>query len=129
MPTFRSHTDEQLISLLREGSDEAFKEIYNRHWLAIYRRFFKKLQSKSLAEEYTQELFTSLWARRHEIIIHGSLMSYFNGAVRKMVINYIRSKQGGAASDSTAKEQGTPLNQTNLNPAGGNTGDSAVRTQ
>ena len=80
MPTFRSHTDEQLISLLREGSDEAFKEIYNRHWLAIYRRFFKKLQSKSLAEEYTQELFTSLWARRHEIIIHGSLMSYFNGA-------------------------------------------------
>ena len=92
MPTFRSHTDEQLISLLREGSDEAFKEIYNRHWLAIYRRFFKKLQSKSLAEEYTQELFTSLWARRHEIIIHGSLMSYFNGAVRKMVINYIRSQ-------------------------------------
>jgi RNA polymerase sigma-70 factor (ECF subfamily) len=90
MPAYKSLTDEQLISLLQQGSDEAFEEIYNRHWLVIYRRFFKKLQSKALAEEYTQELFTSLWSRRKEIVINNCLVHYLNGAVRKMVINNIR---------------------------------------
>lgn len=90
MPKYRSLTDEQLIPLLKEGSDEAFEEIYNRHWLVIYRRFYKKLQSKALAEEYTQELFTSLWSRRKEIVINSCLVHYLNGAVRKMVINNIR---------------------------------------
>ena len=90
MPKYKSLTDEQLIPLFKDGSDEAFEELYNRHWLAIYRRFYKKLQSKALAEEYTQELFTSLWSRRKEIAINSCLVHYLNGAVRKMVINYIR---------------------------------------
>lgn len=92
MPKYKSLTDEQLIPLLQQGSDEAFEEIYNRHWLAIYRRFYKKLQSKALAEEYTQELFTSLWSRRKDIVINDCLVHYLNGAVRKMVINNIRAE-------------------------------------
>src|SRR5215203_597550 len=59
----------------------------------------------------------------------GSYASQLKPDQRWMVINYIRSKQGGAASDSIAKEQGTQMNQTNLNPAGGNTGDSAAKIQ
>jgi RNA polymerase sigma-70 factor (ECF subfamily) len=90
MLKYKSLTDEQLIPLIQQGSDEAFEEVYNRHWLAIYRRFYKKLQSKELAEEYTQELFTSLWSRRKEIVINDCLLHYLNGAVRNMVIDNIR---------------------------------------
>jgi RNA polymerase sigma factor (sigma-70 family) len=87
-----SCSDDTLISLLRQGSHEAFEELYNRYWLVIYRRFFKKLQSKALAEEYTQELFTSLWSRRSELTISISLIHYLNGAVRKMVVTNIRNE-------------------------------------
>jgi RNA polymerase sigma-70 factor (ECF subfamily) len=92
MPEFRSHTDERLLSLLRQGNHDAFKEIYNRYWLVIFRRFYKKLQSKELAEEYTQELFTSIWSRRNDLSINNSIILYLDGAVRKMAINYIRNE-------------------------------------
>lgn len=44
----------------------------------------------------------------------GSYASQLNPEQRWMVINYIRSKQGGAASDTAAAEQSTPANQTNV---------------
>ena len=92
MTKIKSHTDERLLSLLRQGNHDAFKEIYNRYWLVIYRRFYKKFQSKELAEEYTQELFTSIWSRRNDLSINSSIILYLDGAVRKMVINYIRNE-------------------------------------
>jgi mono/diheme cytochrome c family protein len=42
----------------------------------------------------------------------GSYASQLRPEQRWLVINYIRSKQGGAASDTTAAEPRTPLNQT-----------------
>lgn len=92
MSSFKSYSDERLISLLQQGSHEAFEELYNRYWLVIYRRFYKKLQSKALAEEYTQDLFTSLWSRRSGLTISISFIHYLNGAVRKMVVNNIRNE-------------------------------------
>ena len=92
MPSFKSYSDERLLHLLQQGSHEAFEELYNHYWLVIYGRLYKKLQSKALAEEYTQDLFTSLWSRRHELTISISLIHYLNGAVRKMVVNNIRNE-------------------------------------
>ncbi|MBL0740589.1 RNA polymerase sigma factor [Chryseolinea lacunae] len=92
MPLYQSYTDQRLIELLRSGSAEAFEEIFNRYWLVVYRRFFKKLQSKTIAEECTQELFTRLWERKHELVVTTSLIQYFNGAVRNMVVNAIRQE-------------------------------------
>ncbi len=92
MSEFKSHTDERLLGLLRQGNHDAFKEIYSRYWLVIYRRFYKKLQSKELAEEYTQELFTSIWSRRNDLSINTSVILYLNGAVGKMVVSFIRNE-------------------------------------
>ncbi|MDQ3278299.1 MAG: cytochrome c, partial [Bacteroidota bacterium] len=44
----------------------------------------------------------------------GSYASQLNPDQRWMVINYIRSRQGGAASDTAAAEKSTPANQTNV---------------
>ena len=44
----------------------------------------------------------------------GSYASQLRPEERWMVISYIRSKQGGAASDTAAAEQSTPANQTNV---------------
>lgn len=48
----------------------------------------------------------------------GSYASQLRPEQRWMVVNYIRSKQTGSASDSTANEKSTPANQTNVNPMG-----------
>ena len=49
----------------------------------------------------------------------GSYASQLDPEQRWMVINYIRSKQGGAASDTAAAEQSTPANQTNVGQPSG----------
>ncbi|RYY42516.1 MAG: cytochrome c [Chitinophagaceae bacterium] len=48
----------------------------------------------------------------------GSYASQLRPEQRWLVINYIRSKQTGAKSDTAAKDSGAPMNQTNVNPAG-----------
>ena len=48
----------------------------------------------------------------------GSYASQLHPEQRWMVINYIRSKQTPASSDTMANDRSTPANQTNVNPAG-----------
>ena len=55
----------------------------------------------------------------------GSYASQLRPEQRWLVINYIRSKQGGAASDTTAKEQSTAANQTQV----GSTSDTTKTRQ
>jgi len=59
----------------------------------------------------------------------GSYASQLRPEQRWMVINYIRSKQGGASSDTTAAEPQMPLNQTNLNPQGGGNATDSAKTK
>jgi mono/diheme cytochrome c family protein len=48
----------------------------------------------------------------------GSYASNLRPEQRWMVISYIRSRQGGESSDTTAQDQSTPANQTNVSAAG-----------
>ena len=56
----------------------------------------------------------------------GSYASQLTPQQRWIVINYIRSKQGGASADTTATEAQTPLNQT-AQPAGATAPDTSNR--
>ena len=59
----------------------------------------------------------------------GSYASQLRHEQRWMVINYIRSKQGGGASDTTAKETPTPMNQSTVNPQAAGAADTAKKQQ
>jgi mono/diheme cytochrome c family protein len=48
----------------------------------------------------------------------GSYASNLRPEQRWLVVSYIRSRQGGAASDTVAQDQPTPANQTNISPSG-----------
>ena len=83
--------DSQLAERLHDSDRAAFEEIYRRHWQRVYRTAFHTLQSKELAEDITQELFTTLWHKREQISIRTSLAAYLGLAARNMVISHIRS--------------------------------------
>lgn len=85
------YTDEQLIYLLQQGDRAAFQEIFRRYWNPLYTIGYTRLKSREEAEEIVQELFTTLWTKRDTLLI-GNLSHYLFGAVRKRVINQIRSK-------------------------------------
>lgn len=92
MQNLSSHTDDQLLYLLRNSDDAAFAEIYNRYWKPLYLSANNVLQVKDAAQDAVQEVFISLWKRR-DIVHIDSLQSYLHQAVRFQVFKAIRAEK------------------------------------
>lgn len=54
----------ELLLQLTEGNEWAFKQIYDRYWLGIYKTVKRYTKSQEVAEDIVQEIFTTLWNNR-----------------------------------------------------------------
>lgn len=81
----------ELMALLRGGDKSAFQEIFNIYWKEIYQHAYSKLKSKEEAEEIVQDIFTTLWVRREELLIT-NLSYYLHASVKNKVLNHLRSQ-------------------------------------
>lgn len=88
---YRDLPDEALLAFSKDSDSQAYKEIYLRYWKKVYQVAFKKLHSKELAEELTQNLFVDLWKRRENLVIN-SLCAYLFGSLKFAIINYYKSQ-------------------------------------
>lgn len=78
---------------LREGSREAFAEIYERYWKSLLAIAYSHSRNKTIAEEIVQEVFISLWNRRKGLRID-NIGAYLATAVRLSVFKqYVRQKR------------------------------------
>lgn len=84
-------SDEELVVFLKADHADAVKEIYNRYWQEILLTYHRKLHDQELAEELTQNLFISLWEKRHTAEIK-QLRFYLFGAVKYSIINYYKAQ-------------------------------------
>lgn len=83
-------TDAELLSELKDNNHQAFQELYKRYWKVCYLKLFSKSGSKELSEELTQNIFVSLWERRHVVEI-SNLYAYLMSAVRYSFINHLKA--------------------------------------
>jgi len=91
MKLYTTYNDEQLVQLLQSGDEFAFTEIYNRYWYNVLAGLTKAIRSQTDAEDLVQELFGSLWKRRRELNITGTLSAYLFTSARYMGIRYIKN--------------------------------------
>jgi RNA polymerase sigma-70 factor (ECF subfamily) len=85
-------TDEQLIILIKQEEDElAFREVYRRYWREVFMVAYRKIKSREVAEELTQNLFLNLWEKRKESAIL-NLQPWLFGAIKYSIINYYKSQ-------------------------------------
>ncbi|SHF39386.1 RNA polymerase sigma factor [Pedobacter caeni] len=89
MSIYQSCTDQQLISLLKSGNDDAFTEIYDRYWGILYRHARKILYNDDEVSDIIQEIFVNLWTKGQELELSSSLSSYLYAAVRNRIFNYL----------------------------------------
>lgn len=85
-------TDDDLILLLREGDNTAFKEIYNRYWDNLFNSAFKRLRNAELCEEIVQDVFTKLWIKREGLAFVTGLSNYLFTSIKYKVIDYYRKQ-------------------------------------
>ncbi len=86
---FDNLTDEQLITFLKEDSEAAFDEIYNRYWSKLYNHAYKRLEVRETTEELLQDLFTKLWVNRKKIVIKTTLATYLTTSIKYLVLNQL----------------------------------------
>lgn len=77
-------TDSQLASLLNQGDEGAFNEIYTRFWKKVYNESHKRLRDIALTEDIVQEIFADLWIKRFDRNIE-NLGCYLLSATRYQV--------------------------------------------
>lgn len=71
------YEDEYLLSLLRQGSQDAFTQIYNKYYSMLYSLSCKYLQDRELAEDVVQQVYLRLWESRSSVCITASLKITF----------------------------------------------------
>lgn len=86
-----SLTDEQIIRLLETDVNKAFKEMYNKYWLELYKFAFVRLKDQDLAQHVVQDVFTSIWKTIGSLHITSSLPAYLFSSAQNQV--YITVKK------------------------------------
>ena len=88
---FVAQTDEQLVTNVREGSEQAFAELFHRHWDNVYNMIYSRVRDANVTEEMAQEIFMKLWDKRADLTID-NFSAYLYTCVKHRCINYIESQ-------------------------------------
>ena len=81
--------DPTLFSLVKQGNQIAFKQVYDKYWDRLYIYCYKILNDTWLVEDVLHEVFTQIWIRKEELEIT-NLKSYLFNAVRNRALLKIR---------------------------------------
>ncbi|WP_333863125.1 RNA polymerase sigma-70 factor [Sphingobacterium sp.] len=89
MKDFGGRSDEELILLIQQDDNLAFEALYDRYWKKLYYQAARKTNSLEDAQEIVQNIFASLWLRRHQLRIESNLASYLAVAVKYKVFKHL----------------------------------------
>jgi len=85
-------TDLELLNLLKQGSQKAFVDIYDRYWSELYRCAFKIYPNQETCEDIIHDVFLYVWNKRDSILVK-SLKDYLYIAVKNRMLNELRSEK------------------------------------
>lgn len=78
--------DEQLIALLIQDDEAAFRALYEKYWQRMLIKAYTQLNSQEDAEEVVQDAFINLWKRRSRLQLKFSFHTYIAAVVRYEVM-------------------------------------------
>src|ERR1700744_623274 len=84
MAAVHNLSDQALLTLLREGQESAFTEIYRRYWEQLLGVGYAYTRNKEAAEEIVHDVLLRLWRQRADVRID-SLGAYLGTAVKVSV--------------------------------------------
>jgi RNA polymerase sigma factor (sigma-70 family) len=82
-------SDAELLHSIKKDDTAAFKILYDRYWEALYLKACRRVD-KDEAKDMVQEVMTTLWRRRQEIVTHedGDIGRYLHTAVKYRIISH-----------------------------------------
>ncbi|MCD0488518.1 RNA polymerase sigma-70 factor [Pedobacter sp. MC2016-14] len=71
--------------------EKSFETLYRSHWKSVFGICYHYLKDQEIAEEITQDLFTSLWERRDRLTIKTTVEKYLHRAAKLEAFEYLRT--------------------------------------
>lgn len=82
--------ESQIISLLSEGNEAAFEELYHSYSKRLLGYLIKSVKSESIAAELLQDVFVKVWKNRENIDPDQSFRSYLFKIAENLVYDFFR---------------------------------------
>ena len=89
----RGPEDFELISKIRNDDETAFAALYEAYWKPLFVMAFNRLKDVKEAEDLTADLFSDLWRKRHDLVIHTSVEAYLAVSARHRVMDAFRRRK------------------------------------
>jgi len=86
-------SDKQLLAAIRKGSDEAFRQLYEKYWEDLYRMAYRRLASPEDIKDILQDVFLSLWNNIDQVNADESLGGYLYTSLRNRIFNFFEKRQ------------------------------------
>jgi RNA polymerase sigma factor (sigma-70 family) len=102
-------TELELIALLRQGNEVAFKQVFETHQDRIYNTILYMIQSTEEAKDLTQEVFVDVFLSIENFKAHSKLSTWIYAIAIKKTLNHQRFKKA-------KKRFGVVLSIFNLSP-------------
>lgn len=85
------NADKDLELFLRIKQDDmpSFNLLFNKYWERLYLFVYRKLDSEDDAKDIIQNIFISIWLKRHQIVIQSTLESYLFSIARYELLSFI----------------------------------------
>ncbi|RYX82762.1 RNA polymerase sigma-70 factor [bacterium] len=90
MGTSITTTDEELLKSFLSGDVCAYKFIYDRYWILLYKHARYMLKNDEEAKDVVQEVFTELWQYSHNQLSGYTLPAFLYTVTRNKILNIIK---------------------------------------
>ena len=90
MSITEKNNEQEILSELKAGNEEAFTVLYHQYSGPMYYNVLKMLKDEILAEEIVQDIFTKIWQKREVINIDVSFASYIYRVAQNSVLDSFR---------------------------------------
>ncbi|NQY66933.1 MAG: sigma-70 family RNA polymerase sigma factor [Flavobacteriales bacterium] len=84
--------DNNIASLLRDGSNEAYRYVYTHYFPLLCKRSFQIIQDIDTSQDLAHEMIIKMWEKRNDIKDDQKILSYLLKAVYNSSLNYIRDE-------------------------------------
>jgi RNA polymerase sigma-70 factor (family 1) len=92
MSQYDKYSDAELLTLLKNGNERSFTEIYRRYWKQLIDIAYRRLKDEDEAREIVQEILVSFYFRKEQLNTELLLSGYLHSALKFRILNYFRHK-------------------------------------
>lgn len=88
----KSYNEKELLLLVAQGDEVAYKELFTRYWGRVYSAALIFVKIPEVAEDAAQEVFAQLWIKRALLVNVTEFKSYLYATARNLIFNKLRVK-------------------------------------